>query len=214
MRLDNRAKKIKTYLRKVPFFKLENLLVIEDNRSYLRILLSRMSKSGEIIRLKRGMYIHNDYLTEVKIKGVLDDYYEFLACSIFEDAYLSLEYVLAEFGVLSENVYGYSLVTTKKTNKIVNDLASFKCHSIKNELFIGYKRIKKNNFVIKKASLAKALFDFLYFRKNILSDKRSVHSLRLRVSILNKKDKTEFRKYLKLAKSKKLNLISKYLDLC
>jgi len=214
MKMKNRVKKIEYYIKDVPFFRIENLLVIEDDRNYLRILLSRMYKAKKIVRLKKGIYVHNDFLIKMEIRNELNDYYEFVACSIFEGAYLSLEYVLSEYGVLSESVYGYSLVSIKKTNKIVNDLFSYKCHSLKEELFCGYKIIKKGDFFIKKANLAKALFDFLYLRKNILSDKKSVLALRLRLSILNKKDKIEFRKYLKIEKSKKMIIISNYLNLC
>lgn len=209
----NRVKIIRDYVKKVPYFKLNNLLLIDNDRSYLRILLSRMSKAGEIIRIKRGMYVHRDYFVNIQIKNELDEYYEFLACSIFEDAYLSLEYVLSEYGVLSESVYGYSLISNKKPYKIKNEFGFFSNHSIKDKLLLGYLLVKKNNFFIKKASVAKALFDFLYLRKNILVNKESVDALRLNLEVLTSKDKFEFKKYIKLEGSKKMLKIYNYLNI-
>lgn len=211
-KVKNRVESVRKHIKKIPFFKIENLLAIDSDKSYLRVLLSRMSHSEEIIRIKRGLYVHRDYITDVQIKNKTDEYYEFLACSIFEGAYLSLGYVLSEYGVLSESVYGYSLVSSKKPYKVVNKFGSFVCHSIKNKLFIGYKIIKKSDYIIKKASLAKSLFDFLYLRKNILTNKENVSELRLNLDVFKNKDKIEVRKYIKLEGSKKMIKIFGYLD--
>ncbi len=209
----NRAKIVRAFIKTVPYFKIENLLAIEDDEKYLRILLSRWSKTGVIIRLKRGLYVHRDYFIDVQIKNKTNSYYEFLACSMFDGAYLGLEYVLSEYGLLSETVYGYSLVSTKKPIKFKNEFGFFNSHSIKVGLFTGYQLIKKDGYYIKKASLAKALFDFLYFRKNILSDSDNVAELRLNLEILQKKDIIELKKYIKLEASKKMLEIYNYLNI-
>ncbi len=212
-KVKNRVEIIRGYVKNMPYFRIENLLTIDDNKRYLKVLLSRMSKSEEIIRIKRGFYVHRDYLIEVRVRAELDNYYEFIACEIFENSYLSLEYVLSEYGVLSEAVYGYSLVSVKKTNKIDNSFGRFINHSIKKDLLLGYQILKNGKYTIKKASLAKALFDFLYFRKNILANKEVVIALRLNLEILKKNDVLELKKYIKLEKSKKMFEIFKWLDL-
>lgn len=188
----------------MPFFTVENLSILHGNNNYLKILSSRKKLKNELFRLKKGMYVSAHYINELKIKGVFDEYREFIAAKIYEPSYLSAEYVLDEYGILSEAYYGYSLVTTRKTNKINNDLGNFYYHHIKDDLFTGFKVDKKAGFLIFKASAAKALFDFLYFRKNYLINKESVKELRLNWEKLKNRDKKEFKKYIKEEGSKKM----------
>ncbi len=201
---ENRAAKIRSFVRSVPYFRLENLLPIDDDRKYLKILLFRMNKTGELSRIMKGMYVHRDYIVEKQIRNEIDSYYEFLACTIFPGAYLSLEYVLSEYGILSENSFAFSVVSAKKTYQLKNSFAFFSNHSIKDELLVGYEMLRKNGFLIRKASKAKALFDFLYLRKNILTGTDSVKALRLNLEAFAKSDWAELAKYIKLEKSKKM----------
>ena len=143
------------------------------------------------------MFLLN-YLNELRIKGTEDNYLEFIACSIYEPAYLSTEYVLGKHGILSESVFGFSLISTNKTYRIVNDFGVFSYHHIKSELFIGYELIKQGEFLIRKASVAKALFDFLYLRKNILINFIAFCELRLNIENFNKKNIKELKKYINL----------------
>jgi hypothetical protein len=60
-------------------------------------------------------------------------------------------------------------------------------------LFTGFEVIKKGNLSILKATKVKALFDFLYFRKRLLTDKRAAEELRLNLDELTKKDFKELK---------------------
>lgn len=208
---ENIRKKIAEAVAIMPFFRIENLTTICDDKRYLKILLSRMYEKGSLLRIKRGLYVSAAYLNDIRIKGKSNDYFEYLACQIYEPSYLSSEYVLSGFGVLPESVQGFSLVSLKKTNVIKNNFGAFFYRTIKEKLFTGYEIESRAGFLIRRASLAKALFDFLYFRKNILVDSLSVKELRLNFDSFKKKDWREFEKYIKLEKSKKMLEISKSL---
>ena len=62
-----------------------------------------------------------------------------------------------------------------------------------------------------RSTKAKALFDYLYLRKNVLPNKEAVIELRLNVENLTRSDIKEIRKYIALEGSKKLKKIFNYL---
>ena len=130
---------------------------------------------------------------------------------MYEPSYLSMEYTLEKYGVLTETTRSFTLVTKKKTQRFSNDFGIFKYYHLQKKLFQGFKITRKNDFIIAEASLAKALFDFLYFRKNILFNEKQLDELRLNLDNLNKKDFKELEKYIKLEKSKKMRIIFDYL---
>jgi len=57
--------------------------------------------------------------------------------------------------------------------------------------------------LISKATKAKTLFDFLYLKKNLITDKTYLNELRLNLENFNKNDKLEFNKYVSIEGSKK-----------
>ena len=212
-KLISKSDLVRKAIKELPFFRIENLIAIDENKNNLRILLSRMKHKGEIVTIKRGIYIHSDYLTKIKISRKKKDYDEFIACMAYQPSYLSLEYILAENGILSESVFNFTLATTAKTYKLANKFGNFHYYHLKDELFNGYSVIKKHGYLIYKASVAKALFDFLYLRKNILLNCDMIKELRLNLNGLNNKDKNELKKYVKTEGSKKMFKIFNCLEL-
>lgn len=206
-----RSRIVGEIIKGLPYFRVDNLLVVEKNKKYLKILLSRLSKKGAAVSLKKGMYVSKDYLENIEKKGKMSEYLEFIANILCEPSYLSIEYVLGENNILTESSNSFTLITRKKTKKFFNKLGLFDYHHIKGGLFGGFKIYKHNDFIIKKASPAKALFDFLYLRRNILPDKKAVEELRLNLGGFGKKDLSEFKKYIKLENSGKMNKISSQL---
>lgn len=53
---------------KLPYFSLDNLSAVEKDKNYLKVLFSRYSKAGKIIRLKKGLYVAKEYIEEAKKK--------------------------------------------------------------------------------------------------------------------------------------------------
>ncbi|HAI74011.1 MAG TPA: hypothetical protein DCS28_03500 [Candidatus Moranbacteria bacterium] len=192
------------HLKTLPYFTLESVFSIEKNRHFLRVLLSRFSKNGKIIRLKKGMYVSADYIEDIKRKNLFTGYEEFVSGIIYEPSYLSMDYILSENNLLTEMPKNYTAVALKKTKLLTNNLDNFYYHSIKPELFCGFKILKENNFSFKKATVAKALFDFLYFRKKMLLSESAIKELRLNLSELKSNDISELKKYIELEKSEKM----------
>ena len=129
---------------------------VAQNSLYSNI--KRWLKKGLIIQLKRGLYVTGDYLD--KNMGSMS-YIELIANRLYEPSYLSGEYVLQQYNILTEAVFAFTSVSLKTRREYENRLGRYIYRSIKRELFTGYTIIQKDDFQIKIATKAKALFDYL-----------------------------------------------------
>lgn len=209
MRNTTRAQKIMALAAKMPYFGLESLSSIEKNKEYLKIVLSRYEHKGRLIRLKKGLYVSADYLNTLEKKDLLSFYTEFAANLIYSPSYLSLEYILYEHNILSEVPKNFTSISLKKTVHLKNNLGDFFYHKITQKLFLGFNSFSRGDFVVFKASRAKALFDYLYLRQDLLINPEAIEELRLNLNNLSKNDLREFKKYLKIEGSKKMYAIAK-----
>lgn len=205
------SKQIVEAIKTLPYFRIEDLISINKNTDYLKIFVYRLKKRGKIKSIKRGIYVSEDYLNLAEKQGIMNSYHEFLGNILYPHSYLSVEYVLQKYSVLSETVNVFTLVSRKKTNRFLNDFGSFKYYHIKENLFTGFENKNKDGFLIAEATLTKALFDFLYFRKNILNSAEEVESLRLNLENLKPSNIKELKRYVKLEKSEKMMAIFNWL---
>ncbi len=206
----SRAKEVKELVKSMPYFTIQSLSSLNIKEYYLKIILSRLKKKGEIVSLKRGVYVSRGYLEEMKNKNVWNGYMEFLCGVLYSPSYLSLEYVLNENNILSESSFGFSMISVKKTNKIKNELGDFYYYNIKEDLFCGFKTEEKSGFFVYKATVGKALFDFLYLRKNTIFSKDFLDSLRINKGQIGEDDFKEFKKYAEKEGSEKMKKITKF----
>lgn len=197
-----------TLASQLPYFRLKNLARFENNTTYLKVLLSRYNKAGKIIRLKKGVYTSDKYLTNLKVAGGFGAYPEFIANVLSEPSYLSLEYVLHEHGILTDIPTNFTSVTLNKPISFTNNLGTYTYHHIKSCLYTGFETIKTGDFIIRKASKAKALFDFLYYRKNIITNQDSFLELRLNLENISINETRELKRYCKAEETKMLKIFS------
>jgi len=193
------------------FFSKETLMQItETNADALSANVARWIKNDKLIQLKKGLYVTKQYYQSIVEK---QNYLEFIANILKKPSYLSGEYVLQKYSILTESVFAITSVTLKKTRTYQNTLGTFSYANLKKDLFTGYKIIDKNGVNIKEATKAKALFDFLYFRlwRLPIINKEIIESFRLNLGEFSKQDFVEFNSYLKLSKIKKFNKIGQYL---
>lgn len=117
-------------------------------------LLHRYAKSGFIVRLKRGLYAFPDALPP--------DVY--IANTLYEPSYVSLEFALSYHGVIPETVYTITSITTKATRRFEFGGKVFIFRRVKKQAFTGYESAKQSgvNFLI--ADAEKAFVDAQYFR--------------------------------------------------
>jgi len=210
---ENRSKKIILFTEKLPIFTFNDLTGVEKNRSYLGIILHRHEKAGKFLRLKKGIYTTSRYIEKMKNSGHLEIFMDFLANFLYTPSYLSLETVLYRHNLLTDVPFQPTSITKNKTIIFNNKLGNFFYYKIKPSLFCGFELREEFGFSIARATKAKALFDFLYLRKNILPVKEAVDELRLNVENLNRADIKELKKYVIMEGSKKMKEIIKDLGI-
>jgi predicted transcriptional regulator of viral defense system len=126
---------------------LEKLLDIK--RTSLRVMVSRLAKQGVLERLKRGIY-----QLSLKPEDLLR-----VANQLYYPSYISFEYALGEYGILSEKPFVVTLATPKKSKRITLRNTTIEFRQIKKELFFGFE--KKEGVFWGEAE--KVLLDQIYF---------------------------------------------------
>ena len=208
---DIRSKRILKLTEALPLFGAADLAPIGEKREYLNIILSRYVKRGTMLHLRKNLYVTKSYLDNAERRGIFSSYVEFTANKMYPPSYLSLDYVLHEHNMLTEIPQNLTSVGLRKTDHFSNHLGNFIYHKIKEELYLGFKVVKKGDFSILKATKAKALFDFLYLRKRLLVDKRAVEELRLNLDEFTENDFKELEGYVETERSPRMKEILNWL---
>jgi len=192
-------------LAKLPYFRTSHLeaLLPHLKMASLYQKISRWLKKGEIIALKKGYYVTKEY----KEKNIADPNYLFYLANILRyPSYVSSSYILQKYDILTEITYPITSITTKTTRKYANPLGSFIYYSITPKLYKGYKRQLFKNEPVYAASLAKALFDYLYIKYSRRKIKAAEIISRERLNLENfkKNDLKEFKEYCRVINNKNL----------
>ena len=209
--MDERTKRILKLAGTLPSFGAADLAPLGEKPAYLNIILSRYVRRGAMLHLRKNLYVTKAYLDNAEKKGAYSDYIEFVANKLYSPSYLSLDYVLHEHNMLTEIPRNITSVGLRKTDSFSNDLGIFIYHTIKEDLFTGFNVEKKGDFSILRATKAKALFDFLYFRKRLLVDKDAVDELRLNMDEFSEDDFRELEGYVEKEGSARMKEISNWL---
>lgn len=193
------------------FFTKESLRQLEPNRPALDFNLKYWLKKGTIISVKNGLYILKDKWEKTIDKQA---YLEYLSNKIYQPSYLSLEYVMNKYSLLTEAVYGLTSTTTKIPKTFINGLEKFSYYSISPRLFTGYRIEKFNSAPVFIASKAKAVFDYLYLRflKNAAINQKTVAQLRINWENLSKAEFAGLRRFAKISGSLRLNRLIELIE--
>jgi len=133
---------------------------------------------------------------------------------LMPQSYLSLEYILQRNAILTEMTYPVTAVTLKQPRVFENKLGTFTYRNIKADLYQGFIFSEYMGIPIAQATVAKALFDFLYFRPwkvRRLTGYDLAEDLRLNLEDFSKNDRGEFAAFVEISKSKKMGQILKNL---
>lgn len=196
-------------LSKLPYFTTASLAsLLGVSNATARVTASRWEKQDRIIRLKRGYYLTRDfYLTHHN----QEKFYNLVSNIIKPESYLSLEYILQQHGVLTEGTFTVTAATSKNTTSINNKIGVFNYYHIKPELYAGFRSQQKLGISYYWASKAKALFDFLYLKSLPLAKRKKEYNLaedlRLNLDDFTQEEIAEFKSYIELAQSDKMDFI-------
>ena len=191
----------------LPFLSKKALaLLIKKEGKNLDAKLAQLTKIGYLERLKKGTYVSSPFVDRVDKKA----YLEYLANVLRSPSYISLEYVLAEKGLIPESVFALTSITTKNPWVYSSNLGVFSYRNIKKSLFTGFEEKYWEEKVVYIATSAKALFDYFYLKK-VTNLKVDIDQTRINWNNFNKSDLMEFKKYVDLSGSVKMVKVYKYI---
>ncbi len=187
-------------------FSKETLRQMEEDNDRLDFNINYWLKKGNIIALKKGVYVLKEKWERETNK---DDYLEYISNQLYQPSYLSGEYVMNKYGLLTEAVYGITSMTTKTTKEYTNSLGNFRYSSLSPALFWGFEIKKKSSFSVLVAKKSKAVFDFLYLRfiKNSPVNRKVIHELRINWENMTNKELEELKQYGRKTKSIRIHQV-------
>lgn len=143
---------------------------------YANLSLNRWEKRGEIIRLKRGLYLRGD----VQIDEMV------IANYLYQPSYVSMETVLNQTGVIPDFAGTITSIVTGRPRNFANREGNFGYSRVRTELFFGYEMIKdvKSGLYIKIARPEKALLDYMYVRRVPKLDETRIEWEHLKKTVL------------------------------
>ncbi|MDP3057200.1 MAG: hypothetical protein Q8N37_01605 [bacterium] len=193
---------VKNKTDKLLLFEKKSLRLLEKDENTLNANLKYWLKNSDLVALKKGTYIFKEKYDRENKK---DDYLEYIANQLIQPSYVSLEYVMAKYQLLSEPVRAVTSITVKNPREFYNKLGVWRYYSLPKKLFIGYKIKYFQGAPIAEATKAKAVFDFLYlrFRREMKASRQNIDDLRLNWENLDKQDLKELNSYFELIGQKR-----------
>jgi len=201
-----------TSLDSLPYFTIEAVKQLlepgKSSESSIRTALYRWMKSGQVIQLKRGVYMTRRFFEQHRADV---DFASAVSAILIPQSYVSLDYILQRLGILTEVTYPVTSVTIKQTRLIENQMGTFTYRNIKVDLYSGFSISNYLGIPFAQASLAKALFDYLYlmpFTGRVrLARYDLAEDLRLNLYDVSKENRVEFEAYIGASQSRKMELI-------
>jgi predicted transcriptional regulator of viral defense system len=129
----------------------------DPGSSATRVRVSYYVKKGDLIRLRKGLYVKNNDYNKIE-----------LATRIFTPAYVSFETILAKEGLVFQ-LYQPIFIASYTTRNIIVDNQEYVFKTIKNDILtnsIGVKNINETSI----ASKERALLDTLYVNNDYFFD--------------------------------------------
>lgn len=139
-------------------FSLQDVKKFFPNFSYRQI--DRWEKKGYLLKIKQGFYTLADQ--------EVDQNFSFLIANrIYHPSYISLEKALKYYGLIPEEVFQITSVSTKKTAEFDTPIGNFSYRHISSKLFWGYELVKVGNSKFLIAEAEKAFLDYLYLNSRL-----------------------------------------------
>jgi predicted transcriptional regulator of viral defense system len=183
-----------------------------ENPGQARIALSRWAKAGHVIQLKRGCYMPRPFY-EAHCNE--PSFLSAISAIIKPQSYVSLESILQRYGILTEITYLFTSITTRHTRLVENRLGTFLYRRVSPSLYFGYSLHDFFGITFAEASLAKALFDYLYLRPLSVASRLSGFSLaeelRLNLEEIPEADRDEFAGFVEQSKIKKMEVLLEHM---
>lgn len=143
-------------------FRMQDLSSVYPGCANLAMKAIRLNSGGEIVRLKKGLYVVAPAISRVALSPFL------IANHLHGPSYISMHTALRYYGLIPEEVYAIQSMTTAAAKTFVNTIAQFNYISVPEPYFKIGVTIKEEagaSFLI--ASPEKALCDLMVYTPNL-----------------------------------------------
>jgi hypothetical protein len=195
---------------KIPYFTTEGYKQaagIESSHSAC-IQLHRWAQSGSLMPIKKGVYMTRRFYEQYRRDA---EFTAAVSAIILPQSYVSLEYVLQQHNLLTDVTYPVTCITPKNTRTITNPIGTFWYRNIRSDLYNGFTIQSYKGIRYASATLAKALFDYLYLRPIPAAYRTRkfnlAEELRLNLEDVKKVVQREFAELVEASGSTKMNAI-------
>jgi predicted transcriptional regulator of viral defense system len=139
------------------------LFDLTGNYKFPRNKVASMEKRGELVRLKKGLYVVSEKISRKQISR------ELIANHLYGVSYLSLETALSHYGLTPEKVFAIRSITTKRAKQFENAFGRFEYITMPPDYYpIGIRqKIVDNEYAYLIATPEKALCDLIIATPNV-----------------------------------------------
>lgn len=141
-----------------PIFSLQD--VLKGVSGFHRIQLDRWEKKGYLEKIKRGYY-------SLVGRESSQNFLFYTANRIYPPSYVSLEMGLKFYGLIPEEIFQITSVSTKKATHFETPVGNFSYRHLKPSLFWGYRLVDFGQQKVLLADPEKALLDYLYLHPQL-----------------------------------------------
>jgi predicted transcriptional regulator of viral defense system len=139
-----------------PLFHSSMLRIFDDPLAHIEVQLSRWSRAGKLVRIRRGWYlIEKPYRVRDVSEAVI-------ANTVVQPSYLSLEWALGFYGLIPEAVFNPTSITTTRGVEFTARDRRYFYHHVRPSFFSGYEKAERGGDVFIIAVPEKALIDRIY----------------------------------------------------
>lgn len=153
----------KSKFKEFPVFSIKQVRAIEPDFNSSR--LTEWQEKGYIKKIIKGYYLFLDH-------KVTESTCYHIANQIYQPSYISLETAFYHYALIPETVYGFTSISSRKTEEYITEWGHFYYQKIKNNLFWGYKLEKIAGQQFLMAEPEKAILDFFYLKTHLRSEEQ------------------------------------------
>ncbi len=141
---------VKRFAEATPVFRLKDIEMIVGDRSYAAVLLHRMEKRRQLVRVTKGWYSRYDDPA--------------VAVFSFKPAYLGLQNALSVRNMWEQET-NVVIVSTRRIRTGLRRMtnANVVLHRIEQRYFFGYEFVRQGDYYVPVSDLEKTLIDLVYF---------------------------------------------------
>lgn len=143
-------------------FRMQDLSSAYPTCANLAMRAKRLEASGEIIRLKKGLYVVSPKVSRMQLSEFL------IANHIYGPSYVSMQTALRHYGLIPEAVYAIQSITTGVARNYENNIGTFSYINVPTAYYQKGLTIKEDaGAYVMIASAEKALCDLMVYTPNL-----------------------------------------------